>query len=200
MNNTPLLVYLHGLNSAPQTQKAQFLQFYIDSQQIAVETWIPLLPTWPDEVKALLQENILNVADQRPIHIIGSSLGGFFGTWLQAQLQEAFPDRRHPLVAINPAVKPLDLFEQYVGPQENTYTGEKWELTEAHASQLNSMVVDHLKKPEDILLMVQTGDETLNYAQSLARYTGAHYIIDDGGSHAFDNFDRFLPDVFSFLG
>ncbi len=198
MNNTPLLVYLHGLNSAPQSEKAQSVEHYVHSQRLTVETWMPLLPHWPDEVKALLQENILTVAAQRPILIIGSSLGGFFGTWLQAQLQEAFPDRRHPLVVINPAAQPFDLFEHYLGPQENTYTGEKWELTTAHVRQLRTMAVDHLKKPEDILLLAQTGDETLDYRQAVIRYAGAHHIIEEGGSHAFDHFDRLLPRVFNF--
>ena len=199
MNNNPLLVYLHGLNSAPQSEKAQCVQRYINTNALALEAWIPLLPTWPDEVKTLLLDTLLPEATVRPVYMIGSSLGGFFGTWLQAQLHEAFPGRRHPLAVVNPAAQPFELFEQYLGPQQNTYTGEQWELTHEHADQLRTMVVDELSKAEDILLLAQTGDETLDYRQAVARYAGAHHIIEEGGSHAFDHFDRVLPKVFEFL-
>ncbi|MDB2384424.1 esterase [Endozoicomonas sp.] len=199
MKKNPLLIYLHGLNSAPQSEKAQRVKNYIEAQSLAVDYWIPKLPHWPKHVRTCLLGRILPEAKQRPILIIGSSLGGFFGTWLQAYLQNHRPKSKPRLVLVNPAAEPFRLFENYLGPQQNTYTSEHWELTMKHVEQLRAMEVKILFHPESRLLLAQTGDETLDYQLAMKKYAGSPHIIQEGGSHAFDHFDTVLPDIFSFL-
>ena len=194
-----LLVYLHGLNSAPKSAKAQRVKRYIETQPLAIDCLIPKLPHWPEQVRDSLLATVLPEAGKRPVFIIGSSLGGFFGTWLQAYLQKHRPESTPRLVLVNPAAEPFHLFENYLGPQQNTYTGECWELTMSHVEQLRTMEVKTLSHPESRLLVVQTGDETLDYQLAVRKYDGSPSIIQEGGSHAFDHFDAVLPDIFSFL-
>ena len=59
---------------------------------------------------------------------IGSSLGGFYATWLAERYAAK-------AVLINPAIDPHLGLRAYLGPQKNLYTGEPYELTEAHLEE-----------------------------------------------------------------
>ena len=199
MTKTPLLIYLHGFNSSPLSDKAQLTVSYIDSNRLDIETWVPKLPNDPKEVQTLLLDKIFRELTARPIYIMGSSLGGYYGTWLMEQLLKLDPDRQVRLVLVNPAVRPYELFEEYLGLQKNYHSGEEWFLTMDHVRQLRKQDVEDIHRPEDTLLLVQTGDETLDYRQAHRKYRDCHTITQKGGSHAFDNFQDILPAVFEFL-
>ena len=53
--------------------------------------------------------------------------------------------------------------------------------------------------PELLLLLVQQGDETLDYRQALDKYAASRQIVEDGGNHRFENYDRHLPAILEFL-
>ena len=88
--------------------------------------------------------------------LIGSSLGGYYATWLAEQY-----DCR--AVLINPAVRPYDFFEEYLGFNTNYYTAEQYELTMDHIEQLREIEVEQISNPDRYLMMLQTGDEVLDY-------------------------------------
>ncbi|MGI9278464.1 MAG: YqiA/YcfP family alpha/beta fold hydrolase [Endozoicomonas sp.] len=199
MTKKPLLIYLHGFNSAPASVKAQQTLQYLDHNRIDMESWVPALPNSPSAVKQLLIERLGNETTCRPIYIIGSSLGGYIGTWLKAQINWLYPEYTTRLVLINPAVQPYELFSEYLGTQVNEHTGEKWQLTTAHVDQLRTLETHDIQRPEDILLLAQTGDEVLNYKKAVEKYQGSKMIIQEGGNHAFQFFDKALPMVFQFL-
>jgi len=50
------------------------------------------------------------------------------------------------------------------------------------------------------LLMVETGDEVLDYRQAVARYAGAQQYVIEGGDHGFGDFAEHLEVVFAFAG
>ncbi len=129
----------------------------------------------------------------RPLCFIGSSLGGYYATWLA----EKYDSR---VVLINPAVKPYDLFEDYLGPNRNIYTGEEYELTQAHINHLKAYEVEAITQPDRYLLMVQTGDEVLDYKLALNKYAAVPSIVEEGGGHEFAGFDRHLETVLAFCG
>ncbi|KEQ19398.1 YqiA/YcfP family alpha/beta fold hydrolase [Endozoicomonas numazuensis] len=199
MTKKPLLIYLHGFNSAPASVKAQQTLRYLDQYRIDMEPWIPALPHSPAEVKQLLSEKLQQETTCRPIYIIGSSLGGYIGTWLKAQINWLHPEYTTRLILINPAVRPFEHFSEYLGTQVNEYTGEKWQLTMAHVEQLKTLEIQNIQRPEDILLLVQTGDEVLNYKKAVEKYQQSEVVIQEGGDHAFKYFDKALPLVFQFL-
>lgn len=129
----------------------------------------------------------------RPLCFIGSSLGGYYATWLA----EKFESR---VVLINPAVKPYELFEDYLGYNRNIYTGEEYMLTMDHVEQLKRYEVDQITHPDRYLLMIQTGDEVLDYKEALDKYAAVPTIVEEGGSHEFTSFDRHLETVLAFCG
>jgi predicted esterase YcpF (UPF0227 family) len=87
----------------------------------------------------------------------------------------------------------------YLGPQKNLHTGAPYELTEAHLDEWARLVVPKIA-PERYLLLVETGDEVLDYRQAVSRYAGARQVVIEGGDHSLQSFPRHLPLILEFAG
>lgn len=184
------LFYVHGFNSSPQSAKARLLG---DAAQgvAGVRYHVPGLPYDPQQAVAILQSAIEACLPQ-PVGLVGSSMGGFYGTWMAEKFDL-------PLVLINPAVRPYELLKDYLGENENIYTGEKYNFTEEHIQQLKALDVTTITQPERYLLLTQTADEVLDYRQAVEKYADCRQIVEPGGSHGFDGFERFIPTIFKFF-
>lgn len=125
--------------------------------------------------------------------LVGSSLGGFYATWLAERY-----DLRAALV--NPAVLAHVSLEQFVGPQRNLYSGEKFEFTHAHIAELRALELPRLARPERFWLLVETGDELLDYRQAVSRYAGARQTVLAGGDHSFTRWADYLDEIVAFAG
>ena len=124
--------------------------------------------------------------------LIGSSLGGFYAT----RLAESNNLRA---AVINPAVRPCLRWHEYLGIHRNYYSDTLHEVTEQHIRELRELDVDRLAVPENYLLLAQTGDEVLDYRLAEALYQMGTCIIQEGGTHSFENYADFLPVIFDFL-
>lgn len=151
---------------------------------------VPALPPSPSEAMALLEREI---AGAGPVALVGSSLGGFYATWLA---------HRHELkaVLINPAVRPWRLLDQYTGEQANYHTGERYTLQPGWVDELRHYEVEGISHPENLLALLQTGDETLSWRDAWDYYADCHLYRALGGSHSFDDFDALIPLVLRFSG
>ncbi len=54
--------------------------------------------------------------------------------------------------------------------------------------------------PERYFLMVETGDEVLDYRKAVKRYAGCRQAVFEGGDHSFTRFPDMLPQLFEFCG
>jgi predicted esterase YcpF (UPF0227 family) len=52
----------------------------------------------------------------------------------------------------------------------------------------------------ETLLFLQTDDEVLDYREALEKYKGAEIILEEGGSHSFENFERHFSLIADFIG
>jgi predicted esterase YcpF (UPF0227 family) len=86
----------------------------------------------------------------------------------------------------------------YLGPQQNLYTGEPYELTEQHLDELRALWVQRPTRMERYYLLVTTGDEVLDYREALARYAGARQLVIQGSDHGFADFEQHLDSVLAF--
>ena len=120
--------------------------------------------------------------------LVGSSLGGFYATVMAERL-----GCRAAL--INPAVHPHAHFHRYLGPQQNLYTGEEFELTQAHVDELRALAPPGITRPGRYWLFVETGDEVLDYREAVAFYAGACQTVVQGGDHTLGSFPEHIPDL-----
>jgi uncharacterized protein len=185
-----VLIYIHGFNSSALSFKAGLVRRRMEALGRAAEFACPELPHRPAHAIALLERLVLE--DPQHTALIGSSLGGYYATWLS----EAHGVRA---VLANPAVRPYELLEGSIGTQKNLYTGARYEFTRAHLAELRALEVPRIT-PQRYLLIVRTGDEVLDYRDAVARYRGAEAIVEDGGDHGFGDFDRYLDRALAFAG
>ena len=191
MNSSrPLIIYIHGFNSSPASEKAQvFAEFCHRNDDYSLA--VPALSHDPEKALAQL-EALIRDAGGKVYLLVGSSLGGYYATWLA----EKYGCRA---ALVNPAVSPAKtLGEEFLGPQKNLYTGEQYDFTREHALFLDTLDVNPLEHPGQYLLLVQTGDEVLDYRQAVARYRGAVQVVQEGGSHRFEGFAAVMPAIMEF--
>jgi uncharacterized protein len=191
------IVYLHGFNSSPASIKAQLLARAIAELPTAVrpEYFIPQLSHRPSEAMRTVCAWVEGRARSRSnaLTFVGSSLGGFYATYLAERYGAN-------AALINPAIDPAIDLASYVGPQRNLYTGEQYELAAEHLAELATLKIARITRPARYLLLVQTGDEILDYRAAVAFYAGAWQFVQGGGDHAFGDFATQIPVVLRFAG
>jgi len=187
--NCRLLVYIHGFNSSALSFKAGLLRDHMAHIGFAHQYACPELPHRPAAAMQLLRE-LVQHHDPRTVTLVGSSLGGYYATWLTEHLGTR-------TVLVNPAVRPYELLAPYIGPQKNLYTGAAYEFTQAHIDELLALEV-YAVTPSRYLLITATGDEVLDYRAGVERYAGCEQIIVAGSDHGLGDFAPHLDRVVSF--
>ncbi len=190
----PLILYLHGFTSGPQSRKVQLLAARMAQRGCADRLIAPQLPASPKAAIALANDIIAKLgAGRTAVTLAGSSLGGFYATHLA---------EKHGLkaVLINPAVVAAIELERYLGPQTWLYTGETFEFTRQHIDELRALEVPRLVDASRYWLLVEECDETLDYRQAVVRYAGARQTVLPGGDHSFTRWEDYLDEVLAFAG
>ena len=186
-----MLLYIHGFNSSAQSHKAKLVRERMTALGRAAEFACPDLDHRPRRAMEQL-ETLIGGAGKSPVSLIGSSLGGYYTTWLA---------EKHGLRAalLNPAVRPYERLREVLGPQRNLYTGAQYEFTAQHLRELEALEVPRITSGR-YLLVVTTGDEVLDYRAAVAKYAGCEQIVIDGGDHGFSGFADYLDPVLGFCG
>jgi len=184
-----MLIYIHGFNSSSLSGKARELGAWMAEHGLGEACACPDLPDRPAAAIALLEGLIAKSVG--PDKLIGSSLGGFYATYLA---------EKHGLkaVLVNPCVDCHVKLAGYVGSlQKNWHSGAEYAFSAAHLAELQALAC----RPTDMartLLLLETGDEVLDYREAVAAYAGARQVVLEGGDHGFSRFTEFLPDILAF--
>jgi predicted esterase YcpF (UPF0227 family) len=186
------ILYLHGFRSSPASYKARIVE-----QRMAVlghvsDLICPQLPASPQAAIALAQALVQEIpADE--LAIVGSSLGGFYATYLAEQLGCR-------AVLVNPSVDPLQNLSQAVGITTAWHSDTPFEFRQEYIGELAALKVARITHPARYFLIAATGDEVLDYRDMTAHYAGARQHVIQGGDHAVSNFEVYVDDVLSFCG
>ena len=182
-----MLIYIHGFNSSPASFKAKVLHDRLAAAGRAHEFAAPALPHSPAAAAQMLEA----LARRHPgAALVGSSLGGFYATWLAERLALR-------AVLVNPAVRPYELLAGHVGRQQNFHSGEQYDFTLAHVAELRALEVAAID-PARYFLLVETGDEVLDFRQAVEKYRGARQLVIQGGDHGFSDFANHVDAVMDF--
>ena len=184
------VIYLHGFCSSVQSFKAQLVKQAIEAQ-LEHSIFLIDLPHLPAQAISLIEAHIDTLGDAE-WGVIGSSLGGYYATYLAQKYQIK-------AVLINPAVRAYVLLEQLLGKNKNYHSGEVFELTATHLLQLKQLYVPVISTPQDLLLLTQTGDEVLDCREGIEYYKQAKQVIIEGGNHGFDDYADYLQQTFTHL-
>jgi uncharacterized protein len=188
------LVYLHGFNSSPQTIKGRKLAAAAAALPNPPRVHLPKLHDRPaTAMRDVCAWVDANAGDAGALTFIGSSLGGYYATWLA----EKYGTRA---VVINPAVRPAATLGAHVGPQRNLHTGDAWELTAGHFAELEALSVAFLTRMDRYFLLMRSGDELLDWRDAVRRYAGAWQYIAGGGDHGWEDIDAEIPSILRFAG
>jgi predicted esterase YcpF (UPF0227 family) len=185
-----MILYIHGFNSSSLSGKAQQLKAWLDERGRGAEFACPDLPHRPLEAIAVL-ESLLAGQPADGVRLLGSSLGGFYATWLTEKwgVKSAL---------INPAVHANRLLRDALGPQRNYSSGEEYEFTAQHLAELDALDLPRPTRLDRYLLLVETGDEVLDYRDAVGYYGGCRQIVREGGDHSYTRFADDLPTILDF--
>ncbi len=187
------LLYLHGFRSSPQSTKARLLAGLLERRFPEVRWWCPQLPPSPKAAAQLIEAGTRDWPSST-MAVMGSSLGGFYATWLAEQ-------RGCKGVLINPAVDPARDLARYIGEQTTWHnSAERFYFEPRFIGELRALEVGPLSKPERLMAIVASGDEVLDWREMQARYAGCRLRLVQGSDHALSDFEAHVPAALQFLG
>jgi len=190
--STTHLLYLHGFRSSPASNKARLMAAAVASRHPEV-TW--LCPALAASPKQALDEVLQAISDwpKDSMAVMGSSLGGFYATWLAERLG-------CKAVLLNPAVHPARDLAAHIGKNEMWHDPEQNFLFDAaFVDELLAQEIARISRPERYFAVIARGDEVLDWREMTGHYPGVVIKLLPAGDHALSDFDQHLDEIMKFL-
>ena len=164
----------------------------VAAQHPGVHWWCPQLPPSPAEAAALIESGTADWNAEQ-MAVVGSSLGGFYATWLAER-------RGCKAVVLNPAVDPARDLTAYIGEQRAWHDPEQmFYFRPEFIDELRALNAGALSHPERFFAVIAKGDELLDWREMTARYAGSPLRLLEGGDHALSDFEQHIEPVLAFL-
>lgn len=183
-----MIIFIHGFGSDGFGSKATLLRQYCAEHNIAFIA--PSLSTIPDLAISTLEELIIQWQRYEEVKLVGSSLGGFYAMYLAGKY-------KLPVVLINPSMAPAFTLQKRIGEAVNFHDFSSYEWNDTHVQSLEKYQCSF--SGQRCLLLVQTGDDVLDYKLAVDKLPDAKHVIEQGGSHGFDGFERYLDETLEFI-
>ncbi len=187
-----VMLYLHGFRSSPQSKKAVTMGAALAARGRADEFICPQLAASPRAAAAQIEAAVAGM-DPAQLVVVGSSLGGYYATWLAERTGCR-------AVLLNPALTPYHDLKHYIGLQPVYGSDEMVEIRPEFMDELLALDTPTITHPSRYLLLAATGDQLLDWRQMVAKYQGAQQLVIQGSDHELSDFDRYLPQVLAFCG
>ena len=190
------IIYIHGFLSTSNAQKAQILRRelkdYSDIEFQSVD--------YPDDLEYSI-ESLSEIikkdlkAGVKPF-LIGSSLGGFLSIILSVRFDLK-------IALINPCLYPSAWIKKmgYIGKTLTNFdSGESFVVRPeavAYVEKLEKELPSYRK--DKTMVLLQSGDEVLDYRYSLDFFKDIDVDVEEGGSHRYDNFESKIGKILKFF-
>ena len=157
-----------------------------------VTWWCPQLPMSPRKAMVLVQDGICNWPRQS-MAVVGSSLGGFYATYLAEQ-------GTCKVVLLNPAVHAARDLAMQVGSHAAWHDPSQSLVFEpGFVDELRALEVGGPTQPQRYYLLAAKGDEVLDWQEMTARYPGVQLRLLGGSDHGLSDFTAYVDGVMDFL-
>jgi predicted esterase YcpF (UPF0227 family) len=190
VNRNARVVYLHGFRSSPKSFKARLIADRMAQLGRGADFVCPQLPPSPLEAVALVRETVAPTAQDT---LVGSSLGGFYATWLA----ERFGCRA---VLLNPAIHPARDLGGYAGPLTMYHSDERFDFRAEHVDEMRTLEIGAITFARRYFLIAARGDELLDWREMVAHYPGARHKVLEGSDHGLSDFADYMDEVLEFAG
>ncbi len=185
-----MILYLHGFRSSPASMKARLMSEHMRQAGRLSEFLCPQLPASPTRA-VQLAEHLCATSDPARLTIIGSSLGGFYATFLAEQLGCR-------AILLNPAVTPPPDLASYVGVSTLYHSDDVFEFKEEYVHELPLYTISRTTRPERYFLIAATGDEVLDWRAMVGHYPHSKQLVIQGSNHAIPEFGDYIDQVMAF--
>lgn len=185
-----MIVYLHGFRSSPASRKATLLREAMAARGRAGDYVCPALQASPARAVAEVLELVAG-APRATLALIGSSLGGYYATWLAEQV-----GCRAAL--LNPAIRPQDDLADHLGTQPVYFSQERIEFRREYLAELVAIDTPVITRPERYFLLAATGDAVIDFRTMIGKYRGARTRVIDGSDHELSDFAAYIDEVLAF--
>ena len=180
-----MILFIHGFGSCGWGEKALALRRHFGVSQLLA----PDLPFDPE--RAI--DHLRGMLERHPVRaLVGSSLGGFYATALNGIAPR-------PTILINPVIRPHELLADYLGPQRRWCDDAPFDVGPDCLTALTRLQRRHLAPEERYMVLLQTGDEVLDYRQAADFYASKDGSGASGGSHRFEHLGHELPRISQWL-
>ena len=176
------ILYLHGFASCGEGNKSSELKKYFAEVNVLSPDLSPSPLDTIEMIEGVLRSENIDL-------IIGSSLGGFYATYLAEKHQMR-------AVLLNPSTAPWKTLAPYVGWQKRFCDEEVFEFKSVYLDQLETLEV--LPKIGNYLVLLQSDDEVLDYTKAQSLYNKHKVIVEYGGNHRFENIHDYLSMIENF--
>lgn len=182
-----MIIYVHGFASSSKGQKAKlFKEEFEDDIIVPSLSYVPSLAI--DTLESLIK---LLLNQKQKVSLIGSSLGGYYCIYLASQYNLK-------AILINPAIKPFETLDK-IGLCTNYYDNSSFEITKEHLDYLKILDIKKEENENNFLILLQKGDETLDYKDAMNFFIKSNLYIEEGGSHSFENIEKHFSIIKDFL-
>ncbi len=180
-----MIIYIHGFASSSNSNKVKLLSNSFEKVK-SID-----LSHRPSKAIQQLITLIEQQKNKRKILLVGSSLGGFYALYLSKMFDLS-------TVLVNPSMKPYETLKHHVGTEVINYsTGKSFLFKRNYLDELKEYEVN-ISDQNKLLLLLQTGDKTLDYKEALSMLSSAKTIVESGGTHQFDMFQNYFGHIRNF--
>ena len=152
----------------------------------------PELPASPREAARLAMQ-LASAAPPGELAVIGSSLGGYYATWVAERLGCR-------AVLLNPAIAPARDLAAHLGRQPVFFTDAEIDFRPEYLQQLRDLDTPGITRPDRYFLVAATGDAVIDYRTMTAKSQGARQCVIEGGDHELSGFAQYVDEVLDFCG
>jgi len=185
-----VILYLHGFRSSPSSRKATQLQQALRARGRLAEYRCPQLPASPRQAIDAAKR-LLDAGPAEEVALIGSSLGGYYATWLAERVGCR-------AVLLNPAIRPQDDLAGHLGVQPVYSSDASIDFRPEYLVELEEVDTRSITRPDRYFLIAATGDTVIDYRTMTRKYVGARQRVIEGGDHELSNFEQYIEEVLAF--